>query len=104
MSKRVGNIYTGSLYACLFSLLYKNQEIKDKKVLLFSYGSGLCSSMLNAHIHENPLRKQQLKDTDNFFENRVKIDVKDYTAIMLEKEQNYAKWKGKINAKESLLS
>jgi hydroxymethylglutaryl-CoA synthase len=61
ISQRVGNIYTGSLYACLYSLLYKNPQIRDQKGLLFSYGSGLCSSMLQVKIIENPLSQQQIK-------------------------------------------
>lgn len=55
MSQRIGNIYTGSLYACLFSLLYKNPNMADKKGLMFSYGSGLCSTMLQVHVLTNPL-------------------------------------------------
>ena len=48
IAQRVGNIYTGSLFGCLISLLALNPEIKNKNVLLFSYGSGCCASMLLA--------------------------------------------------------
>lgn len=61
ISQRVGNIYTGSLYACLFSLLYRTPQIANKKVLLFSYGSGLCSTMLQATVHSNPLTTGQIE-------------------------------------------
>ena len=57
ISQRTGNIYTGSLYSCLISLLVLNPDIKNKNVLLFSYGSGCCSSMFTAKILENPLHK-----------------------------------------------
>ena len=50
ISRRTGNIYTGSLYANLISLLMSNESLKDKNVTLFSYGSGLCSSMLMVKI------------------------------------------------------
>jgi 3-hydroxy-3-methylglutaryl CoA synthase len=50
VSKRIGNIYAGSLYASLLSLLYKTPNINNKKLVLFSYGSGLCSTMLQAHV------------------------------------------------------
>ena len=60
ISQRIGNIYTGSLYSCLISLLTVNPEIKDKNVMLFSYGSGLMASMLTAKIRTNPLSKVQI--------------------------------------------
>lgn len=50
ISRRIGNIYTGSLYANLISLLITNPDIKNKNAMLFSYGSGLCSSMLTVRI------------------------------------------------------
>lgn len=60
ISQRIGNIYTGSLYSCLISLLVSGLEIVGKNVMLFSYGSGLCSSMLTAKIHSNPLDKTKI--------------------------------------------
>ena len=55
--QRTGNIYTGSLFACLVSLLVLNPDIKNKNVLLFSYGSGCCSTVMTAKINSNPLLK-----------------------------------------------
>ena len=65
-------------------------------MVLFSYGSGLCSSMLQVNILSNPLSSRQIEETTAFFNNRTKIGVKTYTAVMLQKEQNYGKWKGKV--------
>lgn len=62
ISQKIGNIYTGSLYSCLISLLTSNLEVKNKNVLLFSYGSGLCSSMFTVKIHSNPLSKEQIEN------------------------------------------
>lgn len=55
LSKRFGNIYNGSLYLCLLSLLYQFPELNNKKALLFSYGSGICSTMLEFYIQANPV-------------------------------------------------
>lgn len=77
LSQRLGNIYTGSLFSCLISLLITNPLIKNKNVCLFSYGSGCCASMLTARVIENPLPK-----TNNILEklgNRIKISPKEYT-------------------------
>lgn len=60
ISQRIGNIYTGSLFSCLISLLVKNPLIKNKNAMLFSYGSGLCASMLTVKIRSNPLSKNQI--------------------------------------------
>ncbi|CCH45385.1 Hydroxymethylglutaryl-CoA synthase, cytoplasmic [Wickerhamomyces ciferrii] len=47
-----GNLYTGSLYASLASLLYYvgNDELQGKRIGLFSYGSGLAASLFSAVV------------------------------------------------------
>jgi len=46
LSKQLGNIYTGSLYNGLLSLICDNTiDLSGKKVLMFSYGSGCAASM-----------------------------------------------------------
>ena len=59
LSKRFGNIYNGSLYLCLTSLLYKLPQLTNKKGLLFSYGSGMCSTLLSVEIKQNPISETQ---------------------------------------------
>ncbi|KAF9689403.1 hypothetical protein SADUNF_Sadunf01G0088700 [Salix dunnii] len=51
--KQVGNMYTASLYAAFASLLHnKNSELAGKRVILFSYGSGLTATMFSLQLHE----------------------------------------------------
>ena len=45
ISARTGNIYTGSLYLGLISLIENQPSLVGKKIAMFSYGSGLASSM-----------------------------------------------------------
>lgn len=55
IAANVGNMYTPSLYASLCSLLC-NKDMSDllgKRVTLFSYGSGLASSMFSLKITNN---------------------------------------------------
>jgi 3-hydroxy-3-methylglutaryl CoA synthase len=40
---------------------------------MFSYGSGLCSTMMIAKIHSNPLSNVQIKAISDRLSNRVKI-------------------------------
>lgn len=73
ISQRIGNIYTGSLFSCLVSLLTSFPDIKNKNVMLFSYGSGLCSSMLTVKIHSNPLNRTQIDTVLDRLKNRVRV-------------------------------
>ncbi|XP_051114740.1 hydroxymethylglutaryl-CoA synthase-like [Andrographis paniculata] len=49
--KQVGNMYTASLYAAFASLLHnKNTDLSGKRVVLFSYGSGLTATMFSLRL------------------------------------------------------
>ncbi|CAI8589241.1 unnamed protein product [Vicia faba] len=51
--KQVGNMYTASLYAAFASLIHnKNSSLEGKRVILFSYGSGLTSTMFSLQLRE----------------------------------------------------
>ncbi len=53
-AREVGNIYTGSLYMGLISLLEQEREkIEDKRIGLFSYGSGCMAEFLVYHTKRN---------------------------------------------------
>jgi hydroxymethylglutaryl-CoA synthase len=49
----LGNLYCGSLYAGLLSLLHsKGDALLDKRVMLFSYGSGLAATMFTLLVNQ----------------------------------------------------
>ncbi|AES76949.1 putative hydroxymethylglutaryl-CoA synthase [Medicago truncatula] len=51
--KQVGNMYTASLYAAFASLLHnKHDSLVGKRVVMFSYGSGLTSTMFSFRLQE----------------------------------------------------
>ncbi|KAG4930330.1 hypothetical protein AAZX31_17G128200 [Glycine max] len=51
--KQVGNMYTASLYAAFISLIHnKHSTLDGKRVILFSYGSGLTSTMFSLLLRE----------------------------------------------------
>ncbi|KAL5104924.1 Hydroxymethylglutaryl-CoA synthase mitochondrial [Taenia crassiceps] len=54
ISSEVGNMYTASLYACLISLACSVPEVdlRGRRVLMFSYGSGYTSSMFSLRVSE----------------------------------------------------
>ena len=88
----VGNIYTGSLYLSLISIFFANRNnlinLKNKKIMLYSYGSGLTSSLLNLEITNSDL--SNLVDF-NRIENELKmvnlISCKNYFKIQKKNEK-----------------
>ncbi|KAJ8766155.1 hypothetical protein K2173_021672 [Erythroxylum novogranatense] len=51
--KQVGNMYTASLYAALASVIHnKHSELTGKRAIMFSYGSGLTSTMFSLKLQE----------------------------------------------------
>ena len=51
-SKKLGNMYTGSLYGALASLLdsVDSQTLQGKRVAMYSYGSGLAASFFSLRV------------------------------------------------------
>eukprot|EP00475_Leptophrys_vorax_P043868 TRINITY_DN8588_c0_g1_i1.p1 TRINITY_DN8588_c0_g1~~TRINITY_DN8588_c0_g1_i1.p1 ORF type:complete len:493 (-),score=23.63 TRINITY_DN8588_c0_g1_i1:67-1545(-) len=55
VGKRVGNMYCASLYGALSSLVsLKASELTNKRVLMFSYGSGLMATMFSLAARPAP--------------------------------------------------
>ncbi|GLJ29332.1 hypothetical protein SUGI_0578460 [Cryptomeria japonica] len=53
LPKLVGNMYTASLYAAFASIIHnKHKSLEGQRVLMFSYGSGLASTMFSLKIRE----------------------------------------------------
>lgn len=91
LGQRIGNIYCGSLFLSLVSLLAHEDipevtYMKGKNIVLFAYGSGFASSMFRlqtlAAIPKDPTILQQLSL-------RTKITPEDYTARMKKREEDY---------------
>ncbi|MVZ47690.1 hydroxymethylglutaryl-CoA synthase, partial [Escherichia coli] len=52
-SRRIGNLYTGSLYLGLISLLENSQVLKSgDRIGLFSYGSGAVSEFFTGYLQD----------------------------------------------------
>ncbi|PKU67942.1 Hydroxymethylglutaryl-CoA synthase [Dendrobium catenatum] len=53
MPKQVGNMYTASLYAALASVIHnKHDTLGGQRIVMFSYGSGLASSMFSFKLND----------------------------------------------------
>jgi len=45
LTKEIGNVYSASIFLSLFDLARLGTELSGKRILCYSYGSGLCSSL-----------------------------------------------------------
>ncbi len=80
-SQKVGNIYTGSLFLGLLSLLENSDNLKAcDKIALFSYGSGAVAEIFSVSLvpgYENQLSRTRLEELDQ----RQALSVEEYEHI-----------------------
>lgn len=86
LASRVGNMYTPSVYSGLASYLVSlpSEDLPGKKIGVFSYGSGLASSMYSIKIVDNELSimiKNLQKSLDNL-EKRVRVTPEKFTEVL----------------------
>lgn len=103
LSKQLGNIYCGSLYAGLVSLLH-NADLGNKNVMMFSYGSGLAASMFLIRGRGSTAGLATTLRLKERLANRVKVPPLEYDAIMHQREVNFGHLKeGPLNVDFSRL-
>ncbi|KAJ3333256.1 hypothetical protein HDU76_010076 [Blyttiomyces sp. JEL0837] len=90
-SKNCGNMYCGSLYAGLSSLLSEipSSELLGKRVLMFSYGSGLASSMFSFTVRRDISNIAQNLKVGDRLAARTKLPPAEYDSIMNLREQTH---------------
>ena len=94
-SQKVGNIYTGSLFLGLLSLLENSTTLKaGDRIALFSYGSGAVCEIFTGTLAKN-FKKNVNSQRLESFQNRKKLSVSEYEKmffeeIIVDKEGNYS--------------
>ena len=97
LCKQLGNLYTGSIFGFLLSLLLnlsnKKQSLTGSRIFLFSYGSGLASTLLALDVDNEKYKRiiQNNKDIFKLLNERIKISPFLYESILLKKEKLYLK-------------
>jgi len=91
VARNVGNMYTASLYGGLASLISSHtvEELANKRVGLFSYGSGVAASLFSARFVPSSQLVQlvdSLKNLAQRLDQRVKIPPKQFDDILKAKE------------------
>ncbi|EAA11950.3 AGAP005847-PA [Anopheles gambiae str. PEST] len=94
LASQVGNMYTPSVYSCLVSLLVGSDvdELLGKRVGVFSYGSGLASSMYSIAVTTDRERLAEFKRHLNYvqplLDRRTKVEPAEFTRLMEVREKN----------------
>lgn len=84
----VGNMYTGSLYAGLLSLLENcKDDLSGKKIVMFSYGSGAQCEMYSLNISNGYNNFLNQEKHHRLLNERKKIDYKEYKRLFSEYEK-----------------
>ena len=81
-SRNVGNIYTGSLYLGLLSLLEQDSQLAEgDRIGLFSYGSGAVGEFFTAILEEGYKSQLAIETHKSLFDSRQQISIADYETI-----------------------
>ncbi|MGB7366899.1 hydroxymethylglutaryl-CoA synthase [Carnobacterium jeotgali] len=84
-NRNVGNIYTGSLYLSLISLLEQGDQLKDgSRIGLYSYGSGAVGEFFTGILQPNYREYLQVEKHANLFAARTEISIEEYEAVFQE--------------------
>ena len=83
-SKRIGNIYTGSLYLSLLSLLENCQNLKAGDVIgMYSYGSGAVCEIFSITVVDG-FKNQLINDRIKDFDERKRLSTSEYEKMFFE--------------------
>lgn len=84
MPQNVGNTYTASLYTSLLSLIANksDEELLNKRLMMFSYGSGLVSSLWTMRVQGSVEHIRKNSDVINRLNSRSVATPEEYTAAM----------------------
>ncbi|KAJ2999353.1 hypothetical protein HDV02_003134 [Globomyces sp. JEL0801] len=90
-SKNLGNMYCASLYGALASLLSNVDAdvLLNKRIGLFSYGSGLASSMFSITVRGDTSEIKSKLNVQERLNNRTCIEPSAYDEVMLLREKTH---------------
>lgn len=82
-SNVVGNIYTGSLYLSLLSLLEQSESLKEgSRIGLFSYGSGSVGEFFVGELQEDYKDSLRKQTHEELLAARKQLTVKEYEEVL----------------------
>lgn len=94
----IGNVYTGSLYLALASLLATGgEQLEGKQVGLFSYGSGSCAEFFSGTVRAGTTARVRSLRIPERLAARRRLTVAEYEAIMTAREEMDARPAGEAS-------
>ncbi|PRY81388.1 hydroxymethylglutaryl-CoA synthase [Alkalibacterium olivapovliticus] len=82
-NKQVGNIYTGSLYLSLLSLLEQGPELKEGARLgLYSYGSGAVGEFFSGVLKSDYKKHLHKESHESVLDDRRELSIEEYESIL----------------------
>jgi len=90
-SKRLGNMYTASLYGCLASLLstVEPASLLGKRVSLFSFGSGCASSFFTLRVKDDTSNIREKMDLVNRLAQMKVVPPEEFVQALHFREKNH---------------
>jgi len=104
LGKQVGNSYCGSLYNGMASLIDaeagtglldttgEDGSFQEKRVLMFSYGSGLAASMFSVRVRKPVTHIKKAINLQDRLVSRVAVDPEEYHQTVDKREEDYTKF------------
>jgi hydroxymethylglutaryl-CoA synthase len=90
LSKELGNCYCASLYSGLISLIEnKKNELIGKRIVLFSYGSGLSSTMFSFRVVDNIENIARKNNINHYLSNRIFVHPEQFNNALSLRETRY---------------
>lgn len=82
-NKQVGNIYTGSLYLSLLSLLEQSDELSSgSRIGLFSYGSGAVGEFFSGTVQSGYKEYLNKETHEAMLQNRRELSIEEYEELL----------------------
>ncbi len=93
LAKRVGNMYTASVYSCLISYLISTpaNELPGKRIGVFSYGSGLAAAMFSFQVKGGADLSNLIRNCRNINErldSRKVISPQEFSDILEQRQRS----------------
>ncbi|KND04342.1 hydroxymethylglutaryl-CoA synthase [Spizellomyces punctatus DAOM BR117] len=91
VAKNLGNSYCASVYCGLASLLSEtpSSQLQNKRITLFSYGSGLAASMFSLTVRGDTSPIAKILNLSSRLADRTEIPPAEFDAIMNLREQTH---------------
>jgi len=87
LPRQVGNLYTGSMYLALASLLTTSTEpLANRRIGLFSYGSGSCAELYSGVVAPEAQARVKALNLEALLERRRALTVAEYEETMRARE------------------